>query len=250
MIKGGNFISYLDFHRKRLCPNGYETCEQEDIVNSSREYIEDVFSDSPLYQIVNIENKEYRVRIWSDKIQKNNHFYEQKQLLFKPNVYIENGSYVILKDWVTKKCETWLVLYFESDILTPKAHIRKCTKVIEYKGIKYPIVIDTTISSSMEVEKNSEIVLPKGHLLIYIKSNKDTMNIKENTRFLIDNDAYSVQTIENSINTENGVGIVILTVKKVPKTELEQKEVGTEITENIIIDDNTIIKKDDLWGEW
>lgn len=76
------------------------------------------------------------------------------------------------------------------------------------------------------------------------------MNIKENTRFLIDDNAYSVQTIENTINTENGIGIVSLTMKKVPVNFEEKQEIGETVKEEVVIENNEIINKNDFWGDW
>lgn len=243
-------MSYLDLHKKKIGLLGHNCYSRNEQIDNSKDFLNVTFSQSPLYEIVKIENKEYEVRIWEDKIQKNGNFYEQKELIFRPDTFVENGSYVVLINPVTKLEEIWLILYYKADILTPKAFIRKCTKFLNYNGEKYPCVVSTNISSSMEVEKNQELVLPKGHLLVYVKSTEDTMNIKENTRFLIDDNAYSVQTIENTINTENGIGIVTLTMKKVPVNFEEKQEIGETIKEEVLIENNEIINKNDFWGDW
>lgn len=244
-------MSYLDFHRKRMKRNSETDYMRDSFTNSSKEFINSKFASSPLYKKVLINGEEYEVRMIQDKLQKGSTYYEQKELLFRPDVVVNSGSYVDVFNEVTREQEVWLLMHYISDVLMPKGIIRYCNKWLDIKDKSYPCVVTTNVSASSEVIKNNELVLPKGHLLIYIQANAQTQKIIENDRFVIDGNAYEVQTMENVTHTRNGIGFITLTVKKVPKTYEEKIEVGKDYNETVTVDMNTQQVTDDgLWGGW
>lgn len=242
--------SYLDLHKKRMKSPGYNSDFRTLQSGATKDFIEVSFSQSPLYKVVNIEGRKYDVRVWEDKINKGVDFFEQKELLFRPDIYVAPGSYVKLENPVTKNIETWLILYYKADEFTPRAYIRKCTKEIEYKGDIYPCVVTTSVSSSSEIVSNGEVLLPKGHKLVYLKSTQSTMGIQEKERFILDGDVYAVQTIEKTINTEDGIGVIMLTMKQVPQNHKEQLEIGISNTEQVIVDENNVTPVNNPWNRW
>lgn len=195
---------------------------------NSKEYINANFSQSPLYQIVDVEGINVETRIIEDKTYKSNTPYEQKIMLLKPDIILENGSYVRFVNKSTKKNETWLLMFYESNILYPKSYIRYCNKTLKYEKEEYPCVITSNIGISSDMEENKELVLPRGYLLAYVKATEDTLNTKEGQRFLIDNNAYEVQIIDIVSNTENRIGIVQMNLKQVPKNNDESIENDVE----------------------
>ena len=99
---------------------------------------------------------------------------------------------------------------------------------MKYEKEEYPCAITSNIGISSDMEENKELVLPRGYLLAYVKATEDTLNTKEGQRFLIDNNAYEVQTIDIVSNTENRIGIVQMNLKQVPKNNDESIENDVE----------------------
>lgn len=245
-------MSYLDFHKKRMKLNYQNDDVRNGFLDNSTDYINKTFSQSPLYKKVKIDNEEIEVRVVEDKLQKSNTFYEQKQLIFKPNTVVNNGAYVEIVNDITKKNEIWLLMYYVPNVLTPKGIIRYCNKSIQVKEKEFPCVVTASVSANSELIKNNELVLPKGHLLIYVQSTNETQQILENDRFIFDGNAYEVQTIDNVTHTENNIGFITLTVKKVPKTYEEALNSGKDYNYNITIDKvkETTDNSGDIWGGW
>lgn len=154
-------------------------------------------------------------------------------MLLRPDTILENGSYVNFINKSTKKNETWLITFYESHILYPKSYVRYCNKILKYKKNDYPCVITSKINLSSDIEENKELVLPKGYLLALVKATEETLQTQEGQRFLIDDNAYEVQTIDTISNIENKIGVVEMNLKQVPKNYEENIE--TNKKENVDI---------------
>lgn len=217
-------MNYLNFHKKRVGILGLNENYRNSYLNNSKEYINVNFSQSPLYQVVDVEGNLIETRIIKDKKYSSSTPYEQKIMLLRPDVVLNNGCYVALKNEVTKKKEIWLIMFYESDIVTPKVYIRYCNKVLKYEKNSYPVVITSSVSISSNMEENKELVLPKNYLMAYVKATDETMQTREGQRFVIDNNSYEVQTIDTISNVENNIGIVQMNLKRVPKNQKEKIE--------------------------
>lgn len=215
-------MGFLNLHKKRLniqpCNNRY----RNEYEYNTKKFINTHFSQSPLYDIVKIDNKDIEVRIVESKNYKTNTPYEEKVLLLRPNTVVQNGSYVHIIDKNTNKNGVWLLTFYESHILYPKCYIRYCNKSLSYSNNKYPCVVTTKVSLSSDIEENKIMALPKGHLLVLVQANNETLSTKDGERFLIDGIAYEVQEVNIVSNTENKIGIVEMNLKEVPKNFEEE----------------------------
>lgn len=238
----------LSFYRKINNIQPLHNNYREQYIYNTKNVINSKFSQSPYYQEITIEGQPVDVRVIPDKDYKSNKPYEEKKILFKPDFITDKGNYVKLNNQQTRQEEIWLIMFFETDIIYPKAYIRKCNKVIKCNNIQYPCVITSNISLTANVEENKGLVLPNNHLNLYIKATKDTMQIIENDRFVIDNLAYEVQNIDNISNVDNGVGIIQMNLKKVPINNEEEQAIN-ESYDLIIEKENNIQKTNNILEE-
>lgn len=243
-------MSFLNFHKKKIGINHINDEYRNENVNNTKEYINASFSQSPLYQIVNVEGEEVETRIIDNNNYKDGSPYESKIMLLRPNTILENGSYIYFVNKITKKEEIWLLMFYENNLIYPKSYIRYCNKILKYDEKSYPCVITSRIETFGQVEENKQIVLPNGYLLVYVKATEDTLQTKEGDRFLIDDNAYEVQTIDITSRTENKIGIVQMNLKRVPKNNDENIETKKkkEIDNNIEKKEENLINKE-RW-EW
>jgi len=77
------FISFLDFHRKKIGIIHLNDDYRNSYEKNSKEYINANFSQSTLYQIVDVEGINVETRIIEDKTYKSNTPYEQKSYVIK-----------------------------------------------------------------------------------------------------------------------------------------------------------------------
>lgn len=216
---------------------------------NTKEYINVSFSQSPLYQIVDVEGTDVETRIVEDKNYKSNSPYEQKLMLLKPNTILKNGSYIKFYNKSTKNYETWLLMFYESNVLYPKCYIRYCNKIIRYEKNEYHCVVTSNVNLSSNIEENKLLVLPKGYLLVFVKLTEETLKTKEGQRFVIDGNSYEVQTIDIVSNTENKIGILQMNLKKVPKNN-EEIQIKNTYEKNKEDNLNINEKSKQIWGGW
>lgn len=226
-------MSFLNIHKKRhnLSPN-FNGLYNGQLESNTENFIMANFDKSICYQEVMINDVKVGVRFLNDKNYSQSSPYEQKKLMFKPNSLFNNGSYIKFYNSASKREETWLLMYFETNIMYPKGYIRFCNKEISFNDKTYPCVVDTKISTTSDVDEKKDLVLPLGYLLIYVPYDDNTKNISEGTRFIIDNQSYEVQTINITSLTFNEVGLVELNVKKVPKNAKELLDTNEDNEKN------------------
>lgn len=219
-------MGWLDIHKDRLGISHDNLGTKDEYTDDTIIYIQDTFSQSPSYRIVNIDGEEHGVRIINDRKYQTANEFEQNLVLLKPKTVIERGAYMSYFNEDTKKEETWLIVFYHYHKIYPKAYARYCTKHLDYaNGISLPCVVTNKISSSAFIQENTEMTLPKDSLAVYVKATEDTMKTIEGDRFVIDGLSYEVQSINISMNTENGVGVVEMAIKKVPANHDEIEEV-------------------------
>lgn len=245
-------MSFLGFHKRKIGINHINDEFRKGSEYSTKEYINASFSQSPLYKIVNIEGEDVETRIIDDKNYKDGSPYESKVMLLRPNTVLVNGSYIYFKNKTTGKEETWLLMFYESHPIYPKSYIRYCNKTLKYGEKEYPCVITSRVETFGQINENKQLVLPNGYLLVYLKATADTLNTKENDRFLIDGNAYEVQTIDITSRTENKIGIVQMNLKRVPKNNEENNIISKdeEIDNKIEIEEKKITENNRNRWEW
>lgn len=234
-------MGWLDIHKGRMDISNDNIGSKDEYIQDTEIYLNDTFNQSPSYQIVRIDGIEHGVRIVNNRKYQTANEFEQNLVLLKPNTFIERGSYMTYPNELTKKQETWLIVFYHYHRLYPKAYARYCNKTLNFKnGTSLPCVVSNKISSSAFIQENEQMTLPKDSLAVYVKATKESIETVEGDRFVIDNLAYQVQSINISMNTEDGIGVVEMSIMKVPKKQ-------DEVTEVEIVDSTT--NKENGW-DW
>lgn len=209
-------MAWLDIHKERMgvsSKNGH----RPDYTDTTIYYMNDVFDQSPSYREIEIDGVTHGVRIINDRMYQTANEFEQNMYLLKPQTVIERGAYATYLNEETNKQETWLIVFYHYHKIYPKAYARYCSKKLDYgNGVSYPCVVTNKISSSALIDENEQMTLPRDSLAVYVKATPETMNTKEGHRFIIDGLAHEVQSINISMCTEDGIGVVEMGIKKVP----------------------------------
>lgn len=242
-------MGWLDIHKERIGISDNNSGTRMDYTDDTIRYVNDVFDQSPSYREVEIDGEKHGVRIINDRMYQTANEFEQNMLLLRPLTVIERGAYVTYFNEETKRDETWLIMFYHYHKIYPKAYARYCTKTLDYSnGVSLPCVVTNKISSSALIDENATMTLPKDSLAVYVKATPETLNTVEGDRFIIDKLAYEVQSINISMCTEDGVGIVEMGIKKVPLKH-DEKEDFVKPDDTITNPDNGDVDKDDWsWG--
>lgn len=217
-------MTYLDDYKKRLEANG--STVGESFANYTKDLINKTFADSPFYQVVPINNVNTGVRVLSTK------FSHVKNLLFKPEVVLNKGSYVGLDG------ATWLMIDFSNDGIYSKSVVQRCNDVLKWKNSSGTIkeykcvATDSAISNTsfdLENQQQVSVTLPIGELNVFVQLNNDTSTITEKQRFIIGNRPYKVVGINNVNDVFNGVGMLKISMK------LDTIATGDDFTNDIAV---------------
>lgn len=227
------WLGWTDIHKKKQGTYNNNDGTRYEYERDTIQYVNTIFDQSPSFKVVNIDGVPTDVRMVNNREYQTANEFEQNLYLFRPETVVERGAYSTYINEVTRKEETWLIVFYHYHKIYPKAFARYCTKKLNFKnGNSLPAVVTNKISSSAFIEENKALTLPKDSLAVYVKATSDSMAILEGDRFVIDNMSFEVQSINQSMCTEDGVGVVELAIKKVPQKY------------NEIIEDNDTIPDD------
>lgn len=242
-------MGWLDIHKDRIGVSDNNSGMRKDYTDDTILYINDVFDQSPSYREIEIDGELHGVRIINDRMYQTANEFEQNMYLLKPFTVINRGAYATYYNEVLQKQETWLIMFYHYHKIYPKAYARCCTKTLNYSnGVSLPCVVQNKISSSAFIEENTTMTLPKDSLAVYVKATEETLNTLEGDRFVIDKLAYEVQSINISMCTEDGIGVVEMAIKKVPLKHDEKEEIGNNDNNNGNGNNSNNPSPDDEWS--
>jgi hypothetical protein len=218
--------NYFDRYKTRMNASG--SSMGNTFKNSTIDFINKSFKDSPNYKQVDINGVTTDVRIVDNENKSN-----EKTLLFKPgiaNVYGENA----LID-----SENWLVVEYFKDEIHPKATIHRCnnTITITTDGAKtkigetewgepvydtssgttynFPCVIKSLREMNDTDNESNEINIIESRIVLIISSSTDANNvIKENTEFSMFSNVYRVYSFDRS-KIYNDKGLLVVLADKI-----------------------------------
>lgn len=218
-------MGWLDIHKDQMNVSGENSGMGKEYTDETIYYINDVFNQSPSYKDVEIDTVPHGVRIINDRMYQTANEFEQNMVLLKPLTVINRGAYMTYLNEQTNKNETWLIMFYHYHKIYPKAYSRYCNKILNYKnGISLPCVVANKISSATNISENITMTLPKDSLAVSVKATPETLSTIEGDRFVIDKLAYEVQSINISMCTEDGIGVVEMAIKKVPINHSEKED--------------------------
>lgn len=243
-------MGWIDVHKRKQGIYDNNGGTRHEYERDTIQYVNTIFDQSPSFRVVNIDGVPTDIRMVNNREYQTANEFEQNLYLFRPETVIERGAYSTYINETTGKEETWLIVFYHYHKIYPKAFARYCTKKLNFKnGHSLPAVVTNKISSSAFIEENKALTLPKDSLAVYVKATPDSMSILEGDRFIIDDISFEVQSINQSMCTEDGIGVVELAIKKVPHRYDEIKEDNDEIPDEITDNDTEQNENNDEW-EW
>lgn len=183
------------------------------IINDTIVHVNDMFAKSPSYRIVKINGVEADCIINRKKSKK-------IDLLLRPNSVVDLGSYVEIED------DTYLIVDSLDNEVYPKADVELCNRVLKWKD-STGIIREYQCSAqgeTYEVDDTKVLYSSEGELKVQVQYNQDTKTIKPQMRFIFDETAYEVSSIDSVSDVYKGKGVLSLTLKFTNTSDTDDKE--------------------------
>lgn len=230
----------IDAHKARMMANGSSTGES--LGNSTKNSINHLFKDSPFYRIVKINGIDTEVRITERAGLVNIKSSQHKLLTFRPDTKIDVGAIVEFDG------SQWLNLDFTNNDVFPLATIQKCNEDLRWHDSigqfqSVPCIVNKSPMDRIFVKSNSHDVHVVDQMM-YVLAKYDDLSktIKSGQRFILGNQAYSVNGVDDLSYVHNEVGVIQLIVK------VDQIK-DTDDMINKIADNNTSTSTTDSGGD-
>jgi hypothetical protein len=185
----------LEVYKRRLGTSN----SSEALVNASIKQVNQMFKNSPLYKIINLDGTPVGVRVSYDKEHK-------RQLLLQPNHKTNKG---VIAEFDS---QSWLVTEFIPDLVYPKAKISLCNQVVKWtvkeSSYEYPCIAKGKGYSLEDATDKNYVRIAEGDVTIQLPYNHETKQIKESQRFIFGDRAYEVTGLDDISNVLDGVGIL------------------------------------------
>lgn len=227
---------YLLNYMSRINASGKTIAESQ--FNTTANFIESTFADSPFYRVVKVNGVDMGIQLQDiSAITRSSAIalvqYMLKFMLLKPNNLVNIGDTVEMDDGTH-----WIVTdYVGENPLFPKAKIELCNYLLKvktgetktlvgYDNLKRPVY--STVPSDVEVHVvirnpiaisnlNQAINLPNDSMFISMKYDDTAKLIKENDEFDIYNKQYKITGLDfTTINY--GVGVITFLAERVVNT--------------------------------
>lgn len=214
----------LDVYKRRL--GG--TTSSEALFNASIEQTNQLFKDSPMFQVVKLNGVDTDSRVSLEKDS------TERQLLLRPQTSVKKGVVA------TFEGEDWLVVNYIPNKVFPKAKVKLCNALLKWNdGVstkEYPCVAkEKTVKLN---EDDDFVVTSENEIEVSTPFNNDTKTIAIKQRFLIGSKTYEVIGIDDITNVVNNVGILKLILEVTNTSESDDTIVG-------VADNDT---SNDGWG--
>lgn len=232
-------MSYIDKHIAYSNIEGKTIVEQQ--FNSSADFINSVFTESPFYIVGKWNNTDLEMQLNDvTSITRSNQImpvqYGIKFARFKPNTVVNIGEIIEIPNEDNSEYIPWMVVDFTSENkLFPKAKIGICNFELNVKTSETtpifvgndkhgaPVYRSDSIYTPLQailkntignISLNSEINIPSERMLITINYDDTGKTIKENDTFDLYGREYKVVGIDFS-NVFYGVGCITLITERV-----------------------------------
>lgn len=209
-------MSYLDDYLARMNVNGNTIAESQ--FNTTAQFINAHFAESPLYRVVQINGADMGVQLQDISSVTRSATVSLVQnvlkfMLLKPNESVNIGDLVSMENEIDQIIEYWLVSDFISDNpLYPKAKIERCNYTLQLKTgetktlvghdtLNRPVYNTTPIYTNVQcilrntvstIGLNQAINLPQGQVLLTVQYNDISRSINENDNLELYGKQYKV----------------------------------------------------------
>lgn len=128
---------------------------------------------------------------------------DYRRLMFKDQYHeVERGRLYRFDD------NFWMVYDPTSDIEPfAEVYVRRCNNYLKWIDKKsgklhvIPCIIDAEVSSPA-AQGSKVVMMPNGHIVVWVQANEFTREIKKNQRFIINGDPYKFTSYNNYINAD------------------------------------------------
>jgi hypothetical protein len=214
----------LEAYKRRLGSSN----ASEALVNATRQQTKALFKESPLYKVININGIDVGVRV-------NFENESERQILFQANDSTYKGA-IAEFDGIK-----WMATEITPSLIFPKAKVKMCNQILKWKdsaGVirEFPCVVEES-TFNLNVSDNSVKIID-GKITVTAPYNELVKSIKISQRFLFENEAFQVISIDKVTNK------VIASVDKVNITSLRESDENIFVMPNIAFDS---INDDYIW---
>lgn len=234
-------MGFADSYKARMNRGGKSNGDA--LYQHTKRIINDGFADSPNFKVIDIEGENYDVRILEGKT------WEEKYLLFRPEVKVTLGSHVEIDG------APWMVFDFLGDTISPKATIKHRNGFLRWRDEEGTVHVVSVLTSATRNTKfditpdSFDVSLLAGGIYVYAKATDETRSIRSSMRFIIGRSVYEIAGVDDvSAIDINGEGYLQFTCKLTTGRDLDDW--------TLMIADNTQIHQsvdgvkgdgDDLW---
>jgi hypothetical protein len=213
-------MTYFDNYKKRLSATGQN--EVDAIKNASLDLVNSSFSDSPTYQVINVEgiDTDSRVLTTNDSNKIN--------ILFKLDDVINSGSNLVIDG------KKWLITDIIKKITHQKAEAQRCNEALKWKNesdiiLSHPCVVTTLkyTVNALNTGSRPSIENPEGNVYIYVQLNSETKTVKHSQRFILGSQVYEIIGIDDLRMVQDNVGVIEFTAR------ISNKNVSDDFTGDI-----------------
>ncbi|MGL5152639.1 MAG: hypothetical protein ACRC7N_18960 [Clostridium sp.] len=191
-------MSYLDV-KKRIMKNKGEN-ELEARKNHTKRYIINNFKNDPSYKRAilikpNMLKEDIDIRVTN----------VDKSTLEK-NIYLLPDKEVEIGSLIEYPKKTYIVMEFEENLLSPRCKALECFQTLNWHGLDKPVPCYATNSSygTKGIVETSYLNLYEAKVLFYLPYNETTSIIKQDMRFIFNNDKDSVYKVVDKSRVTTG----------------------------------------------
>lgn len=201
-------MSYFDVYRKKIKRNGSNIREKRE--RDSKSDINRNFDSMLGYRECTLTepkdiNENLGVGRYFEVVIRSSSEELEKDLLLRPDTFIESGSYVFMKaENVNDKDRTYIVNTINRDSITPVAHSYLCNETIRIKGcpVDFPVYENSTTFGTKGIVDNggSKFLELDSKTRAYLQYNKFTSRIPLGYRFIFKKKyVFSVTEIDHMV---------------------------------------------------
>lgn len=196
-------MSYFDVWKKTI---NAENSNQA-MVNNGKSLIDRTFKDDPSYKAATLWKLDLTKEPIDVRLKNIDRTTKERYFIFRPDTKIDVGSIVEYDNY------KYVLMEVEENLLSPRAKGLNCNQTLNWKGLKEPIpcYADNSSYGVKGVIETNYMNLYDGKILFYTQLNEDTRKIRQDMRFLFNNDKNSVYEVVdiNTVVTGNVLRIVM-----------------------------------------
>ena len=182
-------MAYYDVWKRKMQSNGADSTEVR--LQRSRELLKRKFKQDPSYRQAVIQRNDLTKEPVDIRIKNIDKTVDEKRLHFLPETNIDVGNYVSWED------KTYILMEVEDNAVDKYALSFRCNQTLNYKGLSEPIpcYCDNSSYGTKGIVETNYLTIYDGKILFYVQYNEDTKKIRQDMRFIFDNDKHQVYKV-------------------------------------------------------